>query len=143
MAPVTIMGAARAITMAADTLTRTTVTIRAGRTRIGATERRGIIRTRITAVIRTVVTTTTTRTTAVIRTVVTATATRTTRQAIAIIADQRLQLSSSALADSATTMAQSTELSDLRLATPSRLFKAEMAWRWTERLTDRCSTVWG
>src|SRR6516162_679214 len=110
MAAVTIMGAPRAITMAV--VTRTTGIIRAGRTRVGATEHRAITRTRITAVIRTVVTTTTTRTTAVIHTVVTPRAT--TRQATAI-ADQRLQLSSSALADSAITTAQSTELSGPRL----------------------------
>src|SRR5262249_16282917 len=140
--PVTIMGAVRAITMAVHTLIRATAIIRAGRTPTGATERRGIARTRITAGIRTVVTTTTTRITAVIRTVVTTPATRTTRQPTAI-ADQRLQLSSSALAGSVIITAQSTELLDRRPVTPSRLFKAEMAWRWMGRLNDRCLIVWG
>ena len=79
--------------------------------------------------------------TAVIRPVVT-TATRTIRQPTAIT-DQRLHPSSSALADSATTAAQSTELWDRRPAAPSRLLKAEMACLWTGRLADHCSTVWG
>ena len=81
------------------------------------------------------------RTTAVLRTVVTTT-TRTTRQPTGITA-QRSQLSSSALADSATTTGTSTELLDRRPAAPSRLLKAEMACLWTGRLADHCSTVWG
>src|SRR6516164_9682562 len=96
MAAVTIMGAPRAITMAV--VTRTTGIIRAGRTRVGATEHRAITRTRIMAVTRTAVT---------------PPATRTTRQPTAI-ADQRLQLSSSALADSVIITARSTESLDRR-----------------------------
>ena len=85
----TITGAAPAITTA-DPLTRPTATIQARRTRTGVTAyRRDITRTRMGAVIRTVVTTT---------------ITRTTRQRTAIT-DQWLQLCSGVLAGSVTTTA--------------------------------------
>jgi hypothetical protein len=67
-----------------------------------------------------------TRTMAVIRTVVTPTTTRTTRQLTAIT-HQWLQLCSGALANSVTTTAWLTELLDRRPAAPSPLLKAEMA----------------
>ena len=107
----TIMEAATAITMAVD-LTHTTATTRAGRLRTGVTARPGDPPR--------------TRTMAVIRTVVTPTTTRTTRQGMAIT-HQWLQLCSGALANSVTTTAWSTELLDRRPAAPSRLLKAEMA----------------
>src|SRR5262245_33791084 len=111
-------------------VTRTTAITRAIRTPTGVTAYPGgITRTRITAVIRTVATTTTTRTMAVIRTVAT-TGTRTTHQPTAIT-DQQLQLCSSALADSVTTTAESTETSGHRPVVLSRLSKAGTAWLWT------------